>query len=90
MLVFLPLPLVDPDSGVDQGEPERVHLQGAVGRPAGRAVLAHLLGGAGHRVVPHHGDTHQGSGPQPVQVKSEENVCSHTRTEEGKSQRVLL
>ena len=52
-----PSPRRSPDHhrGVGASQPVRVHLAGAVGRAAGRAVLPHGLGRAGGRVGGHHG-----------------------------------
>lgn len=70
---------LDFDCGLDQGESERVHLSRAVGRPAVRPVVSHLLGGAGHRVVPHNGDIDQGVGAKPLQPGPERAAAGQTQ-----------
>lgn len=50
-----------------------------MGRPAVCALLSHMLGGAGHRVVPHHGDTYQGTSTQPLQPGPERTAPGQTQ-----------
>lgn len=61
-----------------------------MGRPAVRPVVSHLLGGAGHRVVPHNGDIDQGVGAKPLQPGPERAAAGQTQwaeAEEAQRQR---
>lgn len=68
---------------LDQSQPVRVHLPEPVGRAAGGALLADLLGGAGDGVGRHHGLAHGRAGALRLRPGHVQPAAGQTQRAEG-------